>query len=126
MGAQLMKPEHATQRASFFRRHPAVFRVLCTSGALLVFLLAGLFIADKAIKNPTQAAAFRDWMDHARYGWLIWRLAVYGALTWGFVKIFRAPGFGPQHRQPLIRIAAVSAIFAIVCELVLLSGTGAS
>lgn len=121
-----MKSEQETQRASFFRRHPTLFRVLCTAGALLVLLLAGLFIADKAIKNPARAAAFRDWMEHARYGWLIWRLAVYAALTWGFAKIFRAPGFGPQHRQPLIRIAAVSAIFAIVCELVLLSGTGAS
>jgi hypothetical protein len=121
-----MKTEYGAQRASFFRRHPALFRVLYATGALLAFLLAGLIVADRAIRNPAQAAAFRDWMEHARYGWLVWRLAVYGALACGFVKVFRAPGFGPQHRQPLIRIAAVSVIFAVVCELVLLGGTGAS
>ncbi|WP_442956368.1 MULTISPECIES: hypothetical protein [unclassified Pantoea] len=121
-----MKTENGAQRASFLRRHPAQFRVLSTAGALLAFLLAGLIVADRAIKDPAQAAAFRDWMEHARYCWLIWRLAVYGTLAWGFVKVFRAPGFGPQHRQPLIRITAVSVIFAVVCELVLLGGTGAS
>jgi len=42
------------------------------------------------------------------------------------VKILRAPGFRSQYRQPLMRIAAVSVVFAVVCELVLLSGTGAS
>lgn len=126
MRAQPMKTANGAQRASFFRRHPALFRVLCTAGALLAFLLAGLIVADRAISNPAQAAAFRDWMEHARHGWLICRLAIYGALAWGFVKVFRAPGFGPQHRQPLIRIAAVSLIFAVVCELVLLGGTGAS
>ena len=122
MRAHPVKIENGAQRASFFRRHPVLFRVLCTAGVLL----AGLIVADRAIKDPAQAAAFRDWMEHARYGWLMWRLAVYGALAWGFVKVFRAPGFGPQHRQPLIRIAAVSVIFAVVCELVLLGGTGAS
>ncbi|MBK0162531.1 hypothetical protein [Klebsiella sp. S69] len=126
MRAHPVKTENGAQRASFLRRHPVLFRVLCTAGALLVFLLAGLIVADQAVRNPAQAAAFRDWMEHARYGWLMWRLAVYGALAWGFVKVFRAPGFGPQHRQPLIRIAAVSVIFAVVCELVLLGGTGAS
>ncbi|WP_336779103.1 hypothetical protein [Pantoea sp. USHLN256] len=126
MRAHPVKTENGAQRASFFRRHPALFRVLSTAGALLAFLMAGLIVADQAIKDPAQAAAFHDWMVHARYGWLVWRLAVYGALAWGFVKVFRAPGFGPQHRQPLIRIAAVSLIFAVVCELVLLGGTGAS
>lgn len=121
-----MKTDNGAPRASFFRRHPALFRVLCTAGALLAFLLGGLIVADRAIKNPAQAATFRDWMEHARYGWLIWRLAIYVVLAWGFVKVFRAPGFGPQHRQPLIRIAAASLIFAVVCELVLLGGTGAS
>lgn len=121
-----MKNENEVHRASYFQRHPTLLRVFCTAGALLLLLLAGLVIADRSIKNPAQAAAFRDWMEHARYGWLLWRLAVYGALGWGFVKIFRAPGFGPRYRQPLIRIAAVSVIFAVVCELVLLGGTGAS
>jgi len=126
MRAHPVKTDNGAQRASFFRRHPALFRVLSTAGALLAFLLAGLIVADQAIKDPAQAAAFHDWMEHARYGWLVWRLAVYGALAWGFLKVFRAPGFGPQHRQPLIRIAAVSVIFAVVCELALLGGTGAS
>ncbi|EJL93202.1 hypothetical protein [Pantoea sp. GM01] len=126
MRAHPVKTDNGAQRASFFRRHPALFRVLSTAGALLAFLLAGLIVADQAIKDLAQAAAFHDWMEHARYGWLVWRLAVYGALAWGFLKVFRAPGFGPQHRQPLIRIAAVSVIFAVVCELVLLGGTGAS
>lgn len=79
-----------------------------------------------AIKNPDQTAAFSKWMEQAKYGWLMWRLAVYGSLTWGFVKILHAPGFRSQYRQPLMRIAAVSVVFAVVCELVLLSGTGAS
>jgi len=126
MRAQLIKTDNGAQRASFFSRHPTLFRMLCAAGTLLAFLLAGLIVADRAIKDPAQAAAFRNWMEHARYGWLVWRLAVYGALVWGFVKVFRAPGFSPQHRQPLIRIAAVSVIFAVVCELVLLGGTGAS
>ncbi|WP_345830876.1 hypothetical protein AAGR08_23365 (plasmid) [Pantoea sp. BRR-3P] len=126
MRAHPVKTDNGAQRASFFRRHPALFRVLSTAGALLAFLLAGLIVADQAIKDPAQAAAFHDWMEHARYGWLVWRLAVYGALAWGFLKVFRAPGFGPQHRQPLIRIATISVIFAVVCELVLLGGTGAS
>jgi len=121
-----MKPVKEAQRASFFRRHPVLQRGLITAGTLLVLLLAALVIADNAIKNPDQAAAFSEWMEQAKYGWLMWRLAIYGGLTWGFVKILRAPGFRSQYRQPLMRIAAVSVIFAVLCELVLLSGTGAS
>ena len=121
-----MKPVKEARRASFFRRHPVLQRMLIITGTLLVLLLAALVIADNAIKNPDQAAAFSKWMEAAKYGWLMWRLAIYGGLTWGFVKILRAPGFSSQYRQPLMRIAAVSVIFAVVCELVLLSGTGAS
>lgn len=121
-----MKPVKEARRASFFRRHPFLQRTLLIAGTLLVLLLGAMVIADSAIKNSDQAAAFSKWMEQAKYGWLMWRLAVYGAMTWGFVKILRAPGFRPQYRQPLMRIAAVSVIFALVCELVLLSGTGAS
>jgi len=121
-----MKPVKEARRASFFRRHPVLQRMLIITGTLLALLLAALVIADNAIKNPDQAAAFSKWMEQAKYGWLMWRLAIYGCLTWGFVKILRAPGFSSQYRQPLMRIAAVSVIFAVVCELVLLSGTGAS
>jgi hypothetical protein len=124
--ARTMKPVKEARRASFFRRHPVLQRMLIITGTLLVLLLAALVIADNAIKNPDQAAAFSKWMEQAKYGWLMWRLAIYGGLTWGFVKILRAPGFSSQYRQPLMRIAAVSVIFAVVCELVLLSGTGAS
>ncbi|MEY8772806.1 hypothetical protein AB6T85_20565 [Erwinia sp. ACCC 02193] len=121
-----MKPVKEAQRASFIRRHPILQRTLIIAGTLLILLLTALVIADNAIKNPDQAAALSKWMEQAKYGWLMWRLAVYGGLTWGFVKILRAPGFRSQYRQPLIRIAAVSVVFAVVCELVLLSGTGAS
>lgn len=124
--ARTMKPVKEARRASFFRRHPVLQRTLIIAGTLLALLLIALVIADNAIKNPDQAAAFSKWMEQAKYGWLMWRLAIYGGLTWGFVKILRAPGFRSQYRQPLMRIAAVSVIFAVVCELVLLSGTGAS
>ena len=121
-----MKSVKQAQGASFFRRHPVLQRTLIIAGTLLALLLAALVIADSAIKNPDQAAAFSKWMEQAKYDWLMWRVAIYGGLTWGFVKILRAPGFRSHYRQPLMRIAAVSAIFAVVCELVLLSGTGAS
>lgn len=121
-----MKPVKEARRASFFRRHPVLQRTLTIAGTLLILLLAAFVIADNAIKKPDQAAAFREWMERAKYGWLLWRLAIYSGLTWGFVKILRAPGFRSQYRQPLIRIAAVSVIFAVICELVLLSGPGAS
>lgn len=124
--AHTMKPVKEARRASFFRRHPVLQRTLLIAGTLLVLLLGAMVIADSAIKNPDQAAAISEWMEQAKYGWLMWRLAVYGAMTWGFVKILRAPGFRSQYRQPLMRIAAVSVIFALVCELVLLSGMGAS
>lgn len=121
-----MKPVKEARRTSFFRRHPVLQRTLIIAGTLLALLLTALVIADNAIKNPDQAAAFSKWMEQAKYGWLMWRVAIYGGLTWGFVKILRAPGFRLQYLQPLMRIAAVSVIFAVVCELVLFSGTGAS
>ncbi|WNK42645.1 hypothetical protein [Pantoea agglomerans] len=121
-----MKPLKEARRASFLRRHPVLQRTLLIAGTLLVLILGAMVIADSAIRNPDQAAAFSEWMEQAKYGWLMWRLAIYGALTWGFVKILYAPGFRSQYRQPLMRIAAVSVIFALVCELVLLSGPGAS
>ena len=124
--ARTMKPVKEARRASFFRRHPVLQRTLIIAGTLLVLLLGAMVMADSVIKNPDQATAFSKWMEQAKYGWMMWRLTIYGALTWGFLKILRAPGFRSQYRQPLMRIAAVSVIFALVCELVLLSGTGAS
>lgn len=94
-------------------------RLLRRAGKGLLFILivmAGLGIADTAMRHPDAVASLRAWMSSTRYGWLAWRLCLYGATGWGFWKIWRAPGFRSTYRLPLLRIAGVSALFALVCE----------
>lgn len=83
----------------------------------LIFLSAHL-----AITYPVEAAAVKAWMSGHRYGWLAWRLMLYIATGWGVWKIWHAPGFRPEYRQPLLRMLAASGALIVVCELVLLRG----
>ncbi|MFD1803619.1 hypothetical protein ACFSFZ_15680 [Mixta tenebrionis] len=90
--------------------------------ALLMALEGGLWLADL---GPEGMATVKNWMHETRYGWLAWRLMLYCAVGWGLWKIWHAPGFRPEYRRPLLRIASVSILFFLVCEYSIFSGMGA-
>jgi hypothetical protein len=101
-------------------------RVLKQGLKLLCLFLAVtgvmLLAAHLALRHPAEAAAVRAWMNAHRYGWFAWRLMLYVAIGWGGWKIWHAPGFRPEYRQPLLRMLTVSAVIVLICERVLLGG----
>lgn len=99
-------------------------KIVYTSGAMLIFIVLALFIADVAIRYPGSVSAFSEWMRAHRSGWLIWRLFIYILLGWGIWRIVHAPGFRVEYRQPLIRICCASVAFILVCEYALLKAQG--
>lgn len=106
----------------------AVFNVLKRAGIFLgcmaLFMLVSLMVADTAMKHPDEAATFRGWMQSTRYGWLVWRLALYALTGWGLWKIRHAPGFREEYRRPLLRISVVSLLFIALCEYAMFTGAG--
>ncbi len=80
-----------------------VRKVLTRTGIFLacmaLFMVVSLMVADTAMKHPGEAAAFRRWMQSTRYGWLLWRLALYALVAWGLWKIRHAPGFREEFRR---------------------------
>lgn len=105
-----------------------VRKVLTRAGIFLVcmalFMVVSLMVADTAMKHPGEAAAFRRWMQSTRYGWLLWRLALYALVAWGLWKIRHAPGFREEFRRPLLRISVVSVLFIALCEYAMFTGPG--
>ncbi|WP_297201566.1 hypothetical protein [uncultured Pluralibacter sp.] len=91
---------------------------------MALFMVVSLIVADTAMKHPGEAAAFRRWMQSTRYGWLIWRLALYALVAWGLWKIRHAPGFREEFRRPLLRISVVSVLFIALCEYAMFTGPG--
>ncbi|MBO1811321.1 hypothetical protein J4G53_24090 [Serratia ureilytica] len=87
---------------------------------LLVLLMAmtciALLLAHWGVNHPSESAALRDWMQRTRYGWLGWRLVLYAGLAWGVWRIWRVPGFRPEYRPALRRMAIAGAVFALLCE----------
>ncbi|MER3936176.1 hypothetical protein J9A52_15580 [Klebsiella pneumoniae] len=105
-----------------------VRKVLTRTGIFLacmaLFMVVSLMVADTAMKHPGEAAAFRRWMQSTRYGWLLWRLALYALVAWGLWKIRHAPGFREEFRRPLPRISVVSVLFIALCEYAMFTGPG--
>lgn len=97
-------------------------RVLQLLGTIVAMMAIALVIAHWGINHPTDSAALRNWMQSTRYGWLVWRLALYAALAWGFWRIWHSPGCKPVYRGPLKRMAITCALFALVCEYSLFGG----
>lgn len=110
---------------SVFPRYRVLSRVLLVMIALAGSLLVGLFIADHALKNPVHAMALQDWMERTRYVWLLWRLAVYMGIAWGICSLLRNRRLSSASRQSIIRLAVVSGVFTLLCELVISGGAGA-
>ena len=110
------------------RKKTTVRKVLTRAGIFLacmaLFMVVSLMVADTAMKHPTEAAAFRSWMQSTRYGWLIWRLALYALVAWGLLKIRHAPGLQESYRRPLLRISVVSVLFIALCEYAMFTGPG--
>lgn len=94
-------------------------KLVCQLLALTVVIF---LIAHLAITYPVEAATVKAWMTGHRYGWLVWRLMLYIATGWGVWKVWHAPGFRPEYRQPLLRMLAASGALILICELVLLRG----
>jgi hypothetical protein len=91
---------------------------------LALIMVLGFWLADTGMRHSESVASLKRWMHETRYGWLAWRLALYSAVGWGLWKIWHAPGFRPEYRQPLLRIADASTLFFLVCEYSIFSGTG--
>ena len=111
------------------RNKTTVRKVLTRAGIFLacmaLLMVVSLMVADTAMKHPGEAAAFRSWMQSTRYGWLIWRLALYALVAGGLWKIRHAPGFREEYRRPLQRISVASVLFIALCEYAMLTGPGA-
>lgn len=97
-------------------------RVLQLLGTMVAIMTIALVIAHWGINHPTDSAALRNWMQSTRYGWLVWRSALYAALAWGFWRIWHSPGCKPAYRGPLKRMAIACALFALICEYSLFGG----
>ncbi|ELQ9312146.1 hypothetical protein R3D73_005192 [Serratia marcescens] len=97
-------------------------RVLKLFVLLMAITCIALSLAHWGINHPSESAALRDWMQRTRYGWLCWRLALYAGLAWGLRKIWRAPGFKPEYRHPLKRMAIACVFFTLACEYSLFGG----
>lgn len=93
--------------------------IVCVTGA-------GLWLADLGMAHPGAVARLHRWMEGSRDLWLVWRLAIYALLAWGFRKVWRAPGCKPEYRAPLRRMAMASVIFMLLCEYAVFSAPGAS
>ena len=110
------------------RNKTTVRKVLTRAGIFLacmaLFMVVSLMMADTAMKHPTEAAAFRSWMQSPRYGWLMWRLALYALVAWGLWKIRHAPGFREAYRRPRLRSSVVSVLFIAVFEYAMFTGPG--
>lgn len=91
-------------------------RVLQLLALLAGMMLLALTLAHWGVNHPSESAALRDWMQRTRYGWLGWRLVLYVGLAWGFWRIWHAPGFRPEYRPALRRMAIAGAVFALLCE----------
>nr|EGF2641711.1 hypothetical protein [Escherichia coli] len=111
------------------RKKTTVRKVLSRAGIFLacmgMFMVVSLVMADTAMKYPTEAAAFRSWMQSTCYGWLMWRLALYALVAWNLWKIRDAPGFREEYRRPLLRISVVSMLVIALCEYAMFTGLGA-
>lgn len=92
--------------------------------SLIIFMFVALMIAGAAMNHPEDATIFNAWLYASRFGWLVWRLALYAALGWGIWRIHKAPGFRNEYRRPLRRMSAVSIVFTLLCEYALFSQTG--
>jgi hypothetical protein len=91
-------------------------RVMKLFVLLMAMTCIALSLAHWGVNHPSESAALRDWMQRTRYGWLGWRLVLYACLAWGFWKIWHAPDFRPEYRQPLRRMGIACAVFAMLCE----------
>ncbi|WP_034950824.1 hypothetical protein, partial [Erwinia oleae] len=91
-------------------------------GMLVATMVIALGMAHWGVNHPSDSAALRDWMQSTRYGWLVWRLALYAALAWVFRNIWHAPGFKPEFKKPLKRMAIACVVFALACEYSLFGG----
>ena len=114
--------QHPSRRARRFGYRTS--RVLKLSALLVAMMVITLAIAHWGIGHPQEGAALRDWMHRTRYGWLVWRSALYAALAWGFRNIWQSPGCQPEYRPPLRRMAIATVLFILVCEYALLSDGG--
>ncbi|HAT1683210.1 TPA: hypothetical protein I8Y21_003935 [Klebsiella oxytoca] len=93
-------------------------------GVLTLIMVTGFWLADAGIRHPESVTSLKRWMYETRYGWLAWRLVIYCAVGWGVWQIWHAPGFRPEYRRPLLRIAGAGTLFFLVCEYSIFSGTG--
>ncbi|EGO5174381.1 hypothetical protein H0S14_005328, partial [Escherichia coli] len=55
------------------------------SGLIAMMILA-LLVADTGMRNTQEVEALRLWLHETRFGWLGWRVCLYGALAWGCRK----------------------------------------
>ncbi|ATZ93044.1 hypothetical protein [Dickeya fangzhongdai] len=101
-----------------------VRRTLLILAVITGTMLIALLIARLGMSHPDEFLALRQWMQHTRMVWLVWRLALYSALGWGLWKVWRASGCKPEYRKSLIRIAIVGAVFLLICEYAIFSAPG--
>ncbi|MCX8966320.1 hypothetical protein EHW66_15400 [Erwinia psidii] len=97
-------------------------RILQLMGILVATMVIALGMAHWGVNHPSDSAALRDWMQSTRYGWLVWRLALYVALAWVFRNIWHTPGCKPAFKKSLKRMAIACAVFALACEYSLFGG----
>ncbi len=110
------------------RNKTTVRKVLTRAGFFLacmaLFMVVSLMMADTAMKHPTEAAAFRSWMQSTRYGWLMWRLALY-ALVAGPLENPACAGFSGGIPAAAAAHQCGQCAFIALCEYAMFTGPGA-
>lgn len=66
-------------------------------------------------------SSFLNWFNAYRFGWFVWRMAIYTFLGWSAWRIYKAKNLGEKNRNSLTRMVLVSLVFILLCEYALFS-----
>ncbi|PQQ25067.1 hypothetical protein C6H68_24150 [Photorhabdus luminescens] len=108
--SEIRVPAGTTQRLSV--RLKQNFR----RGLIVTLMMGGmLLVAAVGLAYPSQFNALQHWMYTTRYGWLVWRLAMYSVIACFMWQLWRSP-LPLTQKAALKRIALISLGFVGCCE----------
>ncbi|EQC00449.1 hypothetical protein [Photorhabdus temperata] len=108
--SEIRVPAGTTQRLSV--RLKQNFR----RGLIVTLMMGGmLLVATVGLAYPSQFNDLQYWMYTTRYGWLVWRLAMYSVIACFIWKLWRSP-LPLTQKAALKRITLISLGFVGCCE----------
>ncbi|QXF35423.1 hypothetical protein CE143_21235 [Photorhabdus luminescens] len=108
--SEIRVPAGTTQRLSV--RLKQNFR----RGLIVTLMMGGmLLVAAVGLAYPSQFNALQHWMYTTRYGWLVWRLAMYSVIACFMWQLWRSP-LPLTQKAALKRIVLILLGFVGCCE----------